>query len=110
MAIRHYFVLASERPYNPLTGEDITYRVELDMSLRRSVRRGGSKQLSEPVFSEITVRVTHAEDSWGPDTIRVEGFTRNPHTQAATRVIGHHKTQYPTGTNRIGVLHVSEDD
>ena len=110
MTIRHYFVLAVERPYNPLTGDDITYHVELDTSLRRSVRQGGGKHLCGPVVQELTVRVLYTEDSWGPDTVRIEGFTRNPRTQKANRVIGHHKTHYKPGTNRIGVLQVSEDD
>ena len=109
MAIRQYFVLAAERPYNPQTGENITYRVELDTSLGRQLRPTNPEA---PIIIELTITVTHVEPSWGPDTSRVEGFMRNPRTLKAIRVIGHHKTQYPTeeGEQRIGLLQVSEDD
>jgi len=110
MAIRHYFILADERPYNPLTGEDITYRVEVDVALRRLLRNGGSKHNSKPAVTRITVHVTHSEESWGPNTTRIEGYTRNPRTSKASRVLGHHKTKYELGNQKIGVLEVSEDD
>ncbi len=107
MTIRQYFILAAERPYNPQTGEQITYRVELDASLGRHVRPPTPEA---PSVHELTVHVTHVEHSWGPDTSRVEGFTRNPRTMKANRVIGHHKTRHVAGEQQIGLLQVSEDD
>jgi hypothetical protein len=107
MTIRQYFILAAERPYNPQTGEQITYRVELDASLGRHVRPPTSEA---PSVHELTVHFKHVEHSLGPDSSRVEGFTGNPRTVLALGVFGPHKTRPLAGEQQSGLLQVSEDD
>lgn len=108
MTIRQFFVLADDRPYNPHQGEKITYHVELDHSLGQPLKVLQPEH--SPIGCELTIQVTHVEDSWGPDTQRVEGFMRSARTNKAIRVIGHHKTRFAVGEHRIGLLQVSEDD
>lgn len=107
MTVRQYFVVATERPYIPIVGEDITYTLELDTS---QMRYDTAPSAPSMPHVELTVRITYVEPSWGPNTLRVEGFTRNPHTNEAHRVIGHHKARPAEGEHRIGVLQVTEDD
>ncbi len=109
MTVRQYFILAEDRPYKPLTGGVITYSVELDTSHRRD-QSSSSPVDPTPALTKITLRITHKEDSWGPDTIRIEGFWRNPKNNRAYSVRGHHKGTPAAGSHQIGVLQVSEDD
>lgn len=107
MAIRQYFIIAEDRPYEPHIGEKITYSVELDTSLGRN--QSSEQHRAKPTSTKLTIRIRHAEGSWGPNTIRIEGYMRNPQTRRAISVIGHHKASANKG-ERIGQLQVIEGD
>lgn len=113
MAIRHYFILAVERLYNPEAGKITTYRVESDTSQGHYSQRRPTLG-NEPLIVELAVHLTYVESSWGPNTLRIEGYIRNPRTQRANRVTGHHRDANDTATTteeeRIGLLQVIEDD
>lgn len=108
MAIRQYFIIAEDRPYEPHIGKKITYSVELDTSLRHR-QNSGQDHHAKPTNTKLTLHITHAEGSWGPNTIRIEGYIRDPNTHRAIGVLGHHKASAATG-ERIGQLQVLEDD
>lgn len=102
MAVQHYRILAAAHPYNPRVGQDITYRLTPDPAYTRFA--SGLKE------TNMTFRVTYREDSWGPDTLRVEGYIYDSITGSVQGVRGHHKIHSISGSNSIGLLEVSSDD
>lgn len=110
MAIRRYYILAAEEQYSPSTDGTITYRVESDTTVRNFTRAQPHAE-QQPVVTELIVHIQYVDRNWGPNVLRIEGFTRNPRTAQANRVIGHHMKEFATDSqHRIGFMEVTEDN